>query len=385
MRMFEYQAKSLFKLEGLSVPKSTVLYKKSDIPKAIDEIGLPLFLKVQTLIGGRGKAGGIQVVYTKDEVEQFYERMIGTFINGKKVESILAEKMVQFDTEYYLSFIFDSPNREIKMLFSTSGGVDIEENISNLFVHEIQNKHHFDKFKIIEILSRASIPKECWNQFILTINKLYELFLKYDCTLLEINPFVMTPNKEIKILDVHLYIDDNAIPRQDVAKEIVEKMPTIYPQLWYKIKHGFDLVTLNSKGTVGLLSTGAGLTMAIIDELQSRNIEPINFSDVRSGQLKGDATRLILILKELKDKKNLSCIFVSIFAGITDLAEFAKLLLEAKKQVALPDKVNWVIRLEGNNFEQAKVILESEKLFVTNSLEDALERVNQEVKGVKNR
>lgn len=380
MRMFEYHAKSILKKEGFNVPNSTLLYTKSDILKAINQIGLPFIMKVQTLIGGRGKAGGIQVVDTKKEAEEFYDEKIATIINGKRVESILIEKLVKFKSEYYLSFTFDTANRGIKMLFSTSGGVDVEDDTSKLFVYEVQYEYGIDEFKIVEILSKMDVPRDCWSNLITFIKKLYAVFLKYDCTLLEINPLVITYENEIEILDCHLYIDDNAISRQANAKEIVQNMPNVYPQSWYKINYGFDLVTLNPKGEVGLLSTGAGLTMAIIDELQSRDIQPINFADVRSGQLKGDPTRLILILKQLKEKKNISCIFVSIFAGITDLAEFASLLIEAKNHVVFPNKIDWVIRLEGNNFDKAKVILEKEGLYVTNCLEESLEKLNREVK-----
>jgi succinyl-CoA synthetase beta subunit len=381
MRLFEYQAKLILKEEGLLLPKSILLNQLSDITIAIQEIGLPLVLKSQTLIGGRGKAGGIQVVHTEDEAQNWYNEKIGSMINGKRVESILAEELIQIETEYYVGFTLDTQVPEVKLLFSSSGGIHVEETKESglLFAYKVPLEYGIDEFKVIEILSRANVPKKNWSKLIETMHDLYQIFLKSDCMLLEVNPLVCTTKDEIQILDVHMYIDDNAIQRQPVAKQIITNLAETYPQEWYKTKYGFDFVTLNPKGSVGLLTTGAGLTMATIDELSERNIEPINFADMRSGQLKGDPTRIILMLEELSKQTNLRCIFVSIFAGITDLAEFTKTLLEAKSKVAFSNQVEWIIRMEGNNYIEAKEMLEATGLFVTNSLELAIERIEKGV------
>lgn len=381
MRLFEYQAKSVLEEEGLPLPKSVLLKQDSDISKAIQKIGLPFVIKVQTLIGGRGKAGGIQIVHSEEQAEKWYNEKIGSMINGKKVESILAEELIQIEAEYYVGFTLDTQDREIKLLFSASGGIHVEETkeASSLFTYKVPIEYGIDDFKIIEILSRANVPKKSWPQLTKVVHQVYTLFLKYDCMLLEVNPLVWTSEDELQILDVHFYIDDNAIQRQSVAEQIVTDLPDVYPQTWYKMKYGFDFVTLNTHGSVGLLTTGAGLTMATIDELSRRNIQPINFADMRSGQLKGDPTRLVLMLEQLKKHKNLKCIFVSIFAGITDLAEFSVTLLEAKNQVLFPNKVEWIIRMEGNNYLQAKNMLEATGLFVTNSLEVAFQSIEKGV------
>jgi succinyl-CoA synthetase beta subunit len=381
MRLFEYQAKSVLKEEGFLIPKSIMLNQASDISQAIQEIGLPFVAKVQTLVGGRGKAGGIQIVHSEKQAENWYNEKIGTMINGKKVESILAEELIQIEAEYYVSFTLDTQDREIKLLFSASGGIHVEETKESnlLFTYKVPIEYGIDDFKVIEILSRANVPQKNWSKLLENIHHLYSLFLKTDCILLEVNPLVCTSEDEIQIVDVHWYVDDNAIQRQPIAEQTVTDLPDVYPQEWYKTKYGFDFVTLNPQGSVGLLTTGAGLTMATIDELIDRNIEPINFADMRSGQLKGDPTRLILMLEELKKHTNLKCIFVSIFAGITDLAEFSTTLLEARNQVIFSNQVEWIIRMEGNNYLQAKEMLEATGLFVTNSLEEAIERIEKGV------
>lgn len=377
LRMFEYQAKEILVKEGLDVPRSILLVEETDINKVKEAIGYPVVMKVQTLIGGRGKAGGIQIVNTEEEAQSWYTDKIGAHIKGKKVESILAEELVQIEDEYYLSITLDTLTKEVILLFSTKGGVNVEQTkgATNLFKYFINTNYGLDDFKLNEIFSRANVSYERWAQIKKVINKLYYIFTKYDCMLLEINPLVFTDTNEAIILDAHFYIDDNALYRQAEAKQIVQDMSSVYPQSWLKINYGFDFVKLNSQGTVGLLSTGAGLTMAIVDELKNRNIHTVNFADVRSGQLKGDPTRLVIILKQLREYERLNCIFVSIFAGITDLAEFATLLLEAKKLVVFDREIEWIIRLEGNNFDEAKKVLENEGLLVTNSLETAFDKI----------
>jgi succinyl-CoA synthetase beta subunit len=376
MRLFEVKAKEILKKDGLNIPRSYLLENVSDVTKAIDKIGLPFVMKVQTLTGGRGKEGGIYTANSKEEAIDWYETKIGTFIKGYRVESILCEEYIPFNTEYYISFSLDTNQKEIVFLFSNAGGIDVEENKEeeSLFTYNITMNNGPEVFKLIEILSRAKVPVERWQSIIKTTNWIYDLFLEYDCMLLEINPLVWTKNDELCILDVHLYMDDNAILFHEDVKQVVMSMPDIYQQSWLKTKYGFDMVVLNPDGEVGMLSTGAGLSMATVDEMTRMDIHPINFADIRSGQIKGDPTRLVVMLEQFKKFDNLKYIFVSIFAGITDLAEFAESLLQAKDQVEFKNNVEWIIRLEGNNYENAKELLEYRNLYVSNSLEDSIKR-----------
>ncbi|RTR35180.1 hypothetical protein EKG37_04655 [Robertmurraya yapensis] len=377
MRLFEYDAKQILRDERLPVPKSVLIKNRLTIQYAIQEIGLPLIFKAQTLIGGRGKSGGIQFIYSVEEAEDWYEKKIGKDLNGKRIESILAEEPIEILKEYYLSFTLNLQAKEIIMLFSSNGGVEVEErnDSTTLLTYPIPIQNGLEEHRLGKMLAKANVPRVYLNQFMKMIQQLYSLFWKYDCELLEINPLVLTNDGSIQILDVHLYMDDNAVSRQPVLQKIINEMPQVYPQAWYKYNYGFDFVLLNPYGTVGLITTGAGLTMATIDELSYRGINPINFSDVRSGQLKGDSTRLVLMLEKFKGCKNINCIFVSIFAGITDLEEFVETLLKAKSQVIFTRHVEWIIRLEGNNFEKAKKMLQNTGLYVTNSLEESLQKI----------
>ena len=142
--------------------------------------------------------------------------------------------------------------------------------------------------------------------------------------------------------------------------------------------YGFDLVMLNPEGNVGLLTSGAGLTMAAIDEMNDRGINPINFADIRTGLLKGDPTRIIVVLEKLKLFTNLDKIFINIFGGVTDLVSFAETLIKAKHAVKFFGKEpEWVIRLEGNNKEEAHRIIQNEGLFVTTSLDEAIAKLGK--------
>ena len=272
----------------------------------------------------------------------------------------------------------DTTNKCIKMLFSPSGGIDIEENESDLHEIILDTSKNIEDFQIIECLSRANVPREQWDSLIEVIKNLYGKFFDLDCSLLEINPLVWTRENELVVLDSHIYIDDNSILEHSICKEAITEYPKLYPQEWYKMTYGFDLVMLNPEGNVGLLTSGAGLTMAAIDEMNDRGINPINFADIRTGLLKGDPTRIIVVLEKLKLFTNLDKIFINIFGGVTDLVSFAETLIKAKNAVKFFGKEpEWVIRLEGNNKEEAHRIIQNEGLFVTTSLDDAIAKLGK--------
>lgn len=376
MRLLEYHAKKA--LKGLKLPSSFLVKSEVDIERMLNTLSFPLILKTQVLVGGRGKAGGIKIVSSKEEALSWCKEKLRCTIKGHEIVAILAEELVQISKEYYLSFMADTTNKCIKMLFSPSGGVDIEQNASDLHEIILDTSKNIEDFKIIECLSRANVPKNQWHSLIEVIKNLYVKFFDLDCSLLEINPLVWTKENELVILDSHIYIDDNSILEHSICKEAIEDYPKLYPQLWYKMNYGFDLVMLNPEGNVGLLTSGAGLTMAAIDEMNDRDIIPINFADIRTGLLKGDPTRIIVVLEKLKHFTNLDKIFINIFGGVTDLVSFAETLIKAKNAVKFfGEEPEWVIRLEGNNKKEAHRIIQDEGLFVTTSLDDALTQLGK--------
>ncbi|WP_249869198.1 ATP-grasp domain-containing protein [Oceanobacillus saliphilus] len=374
MRLLEHSGKDIMKQDGFSIPKSVLVSTVDDLNIAKNVLGFPMVMKVQVLSGGRGKLGGVIVANTEQEAIQWLKEMLYSSFSGQLVTSILCEEVIPFYNEYYVSFSLDATRREILLLFSISGGVDVEEQTDGENLHRltISIEQDLNDEKLNGFLLSSNLPDNRASKLTAVIKKLYKVFRTYDCTLLEINPIVWTTSNNLGILDVHFYVDDNAVPFHEVTKEIVSSNRELYRQTWFKLHYGFDFVELNREGTVALLSTGAGLSMAIVDEMKERQIEPINFADVRSGQIKGDPARLVVILEEFKKFRNLEYIFVSIFAGITDLAEFAVVLLKAKEQVHFNKDVKWILRLEGNNYAKAKRIIEEQGIFVTNSLEQSL-------------
>ena len=190
-----------------------------------------------------------------------------------------------------------------------------------------------------------------------SIPALSRFFFGCEATFLEINPLFILPGNCWVAGDCKLAIDDNALTRQDAVKAIVEQRPSIYRDEAFKLDHGFDYVELDQDGEIGLLTTGAGLSMMLVDEMRVAGHRPFNFCDVRSGLLRGSPERLIQVLRRFVPAKKMSVVLVNIFAGVTDLGEFAKLLVEALD--AVPElKVPVVARLVGNNFEVGRLLIE---------------------------
>jgi succinyl-CoA synthetase beta subunit len=194
--------------------------------------------------------------------------------------------------------------------------------------------------------------------------RLADIFLRHEATLLEVNPLFIKPDESWIVGDVKLVIDDNAIPRQPAIRALLEQHPDIYPETARKLAHGFDYVEVDPEGEIGLVTTGAGLSMQLIDELKYARRRPLNFCDIRSGQFRGDPARLIAVMHWIAARPTVRVVLVNIFAGITDLAEFSRLLVQAASQV--PElRVPIVARLIGRNFDDAISILSSSSLPVT--------------------
>ena len=203
------------------------------------------------------------------------------------------------------------------------------------------------------------------------VPRLADIFLQHEATLLEVNPLFILADGSWVVGDIKLVIDDNAIVRQPAISALLEQHPDIYPESARKLVHGFDYVEVDAQGEIGLITTGAGLSMQLIDELKAQGRRPLNFCDIRSGQFRGDPARLIAVMQWIASRPSVKVVLVNIFAGITDLAEFAKLLVQAAAQV--PElRVPIVARLIGRNLDDARQILGASDLAVT--LEPDLDR-----------
>jgi succinyl-CoA synthetase beta subunit len=222
----------------------------------------------------------------------------------------------------------------------------------------------------------SSAPEPIRHAMIEAGRSLGDFFLQRDAVLLEINPLFVQPDGSWLAGDAKMVIDDNAITRQPEAAALLEARSQAYVETYTKYKYGFDYVVVDRNGELGLLTTGAGLSMMLIDELRANGITPYNFLDVRTGGLRGDASRLVQVLNWIAEGPNVKCVLVNVFAGITHLGEFSRLLVQALKEARVL-KVPVVTRLVGNGLDDARAVLGEAGIAVEPDLDEALKLVRK--------
>ena len=272
--------------------------------------------------------------------------------------------------EAYVSLSIDGETTRIRLLVSAEGGVDVEalaadESGALTALAEPE--------KLADAAGKlcAKLPSPVREALTDAVPRLADIFLRHEATLLEVNPLFILADGSFIAGDIKLVIDENAIVRQPAIRALLEKHPDIYPESERKLVHGFDYVEVDGQGEIGLITTGAGLSMQLIDELKAQGRRPLNFCDIRSGQFRGDPARLIAVMRWIASRPSVKVVLVNIFAGITDLAEFARLLVQAA--AAVPElRVPIIARLIGRNLDDARQILGASNLAVT--LEPDLDR-----------
>jgi succinyl-CoA synthetase beta subunit len=274
---------------------------------------------------------------------------------------------VSFAHEAYVSLSVDGEAARTRILLSPEGGVDVEANEGRTRSALALPDQLADVAKGL----CAELPSPIREALNDAVSRLADIFLQHEATLLEVNPLFVLADGSWVVGDIKLVIDDNAIVRQPAIQTLLEQHPNIYPESARKLVHGFDYVEVDAQGEIGLITTGAGLSMQLIDELKAQGRRPLNFCDIRSGQFRGDPARLIAVMQWIASRPSVKVVLVNIFAGITDLAEFTKLMVHAAGQV--PElRVPIVARLIGRNLDEARQILGASGLAVT--LEPDLDR-----------
>jgi succinyl-CoA synthetase beta subunit len=312
-------------------------------------------VKAQVGVGGRGKAGGVGFADSASEAADFIRAHADQSIKGHKIAGFRVEQKIDFVREIYLAFMVDAAERGVRVLLSADGGMDIEEHAGTMLTAVSAP----DEASLVAAASSllAGLPDELQSPLQGAIAALARMFIDLDATLLEINPLFVLADGGWIAGDMKLGVDESAFPRQPELERIVRARPEAYLESVFKLDHDFDYVGLDAHGQVGLLTTGAGLSMMLIDEMLQAGRRPYNFCDVRTGQLRGSPARLIEVLRQFTRGSDISVVLVNVFAGITDLGEFAQLLLDALD--AVPEiKVPVVARLIGNNFEAARLLIE---------------------------
>jgi succinyl-CoA synthetase beta subunit len=255
-------------------------------------------------------------------------------------------------------------------MVSIDGGVDVEAHASqgNAIHSVLADSPHLAE-AATELCT--ALPPPFRTTLSDAARRLAEIFVGHEAILLEVNPLFILADGSWIAGDIKMVVDDNAIVRQPYLQALLKQFPDIYPESARKFAHGFDYVEVDADGEIGLVTTGAGLSMQLIDELKAEGRRPVNFCDIRSGQFRGDPARLIAVMRWIASRPRVRVVLVNIFAGITDLAEFSRLLVQATAQV--PElRVPIIARLIGRNLDEAKQILQASHLSVT--VEPDLER-----------
>ena len=370
MLLIEADGKALLRDAGIAVPDSVLLETPAPWAGAV-----PVMLKAQVPAGGRGKAGGVLRCATAAEVEPALHRLLGARISGHVVRACLLEAPAS-GRECYLSIMLDAAAGAARLTFIAEGGVEVESQAASLGDHA-SRLADLDTASMNAALHAitAALPADEAAAVRDLGARLISLFLAKELMLAEINPLFVDGGNAVAG-DAKIVLDMNAIHRQPVLEAILRARPAIYADACRKLIEGFDYVEMDAEGRIGLITTGAGLSMALVDEMTARGARPLNFLDIRTSQLRGSPARLIRVMQWMAERPSLRVIFVNIFAGITDQREFAGLLADALDQAPVAG-LPVVARLVGNGAAEASAALAARRpdIAIFADLEPALARV----------
>lgn len=381
MNLHEYQAKQLFASYGLPVPRGQVAYNVDDALQVAAQLPtLRWVVKAQVHAGGRGKAGGVKLVSTKDDLVEFTKSILGsrlvtyqTDAKGQPVNAVLVEETSDIDRELYLGAVVDRASRRVVFMASTEGGVDIEkvseETPEKIFSVAIDPMTGVMPYQCRDVGFKLGLTDVQISQFTTLMMGLGKMFVECDLSLLEINPLVVTKTGQLVCLDGKVTIDDNALFRHPKLKSMRD---TSQEDERENRAHDWELNYIPLDGDIGCMVNGAGLAMATMDVIKLYGGNPANFLDVGGGATK---ERVSEAFKIILSDENVKGILVNIFGGIVRCDLIAEGILAAVQETQL--KVPVVVRLEGNNAALGADILNKSDLNViaAGSLTDAAKKI----------
>jgi succinyl-CoA synthetase beta subunit len=388
MKIHEYQAKEILSKHEVKVPFGVVIDKLEDGPKAYDEVSRfsnLVVVKAQIHAGGRGKGGGVKLARTKDQALDAAKSILGmqlithqTGPEGKKVLKVYFEQGINIAKEYYLSILLDRSLRKTIFMASAEGGMEIEEvaekNPEKIIKVAVDPGIGLQPSQARELAFRLGLPSESHKSAIKFFLSLYEVYMKEDCNLLEINPMILTKENEVVAGDCKITLDDNALYRHpDTAayRDTTEEDPLELKASEYNLNY------VKLDGNIGCMVNGAGLAMATMDVTKLAGAEPANFLDVGGGANVNTVKNGFEII--LGDP-SVKAIFVNIFGGIVRCDRVAQGIVEAAKSINI--QVPLMVRLKGTNAEEGKKILEQSglKVIVADELSDATQKIPSLIK-----
>ena len=381
MNLHEYQAKQLFASYGLPVPRGEVAYSPDDALQVATTLATDRWVvKAQVHAGGRGKAGGVKLVSTKEELSTFTQSLLGTRLvtyqtdaSGQPVNAVLVEEVSDIASELYLGAVIDRASRRVVFMASTEGGVEIEtvaeETPEKIFKAEVDPMLGVMPFQGRELGFKLGLNDSQIKQFTQLMMGLGKMFVECDLSLLEINPLVITKAGHLVCLDGKVTLDDNALYRHPQLKGLRD---TTQEDERENRAHDWELNYISLDGEIGCLVNGAGLAMATMDVIKLHGGEPANFLDVGGGATK---ERVCEAFKIILSDEHVKGILVNIFGGIVRCDLIAEGIIAAVKEVNMTVPV--VVRLEGNNATLGAEILNNSDLNViaATSLTDAAKKI----------
>ena len=389
MNLHEYQAKALMQQFGAAVPKGRVAFSAQEAMDIAGELGTDRFVvKAQVHAGGRGKAGGVKIVDSKEAVGEAAQAMLGTRLvtyqtdaNGQPVDQVLVEAPSDIAHEYYLGAVIDRASQKIAIMASTEGGVEIEkvaeespEKIHTIYVDPVVG---LQPFQCRQLFFALDLKANHMRGFVNLVMSLYNMFVSKDLALLEVNPLVLTKDDQLLCLDGKINIDANALYRQaevrDMRDHKQEDDRENRAQQW-------DLNYIALDGNIGCMVNGAGLAMATMDLIKLKGGDPANFLDVGGGATKERVTEAFKIIVSDDQVKG---ILVNIFGGIVRCDLIAEGIIAAVAEVGISVPV--VVRLEGNNADLGAKMLAESGLNITpaQGFADAAATIVEQVGGAK--
>ena len=374
MDLLEYQGKQLFARHGIPVPDGRPASTVQEAVAAANEIGYPCVVKAQVQIGGRGKLGGIKVAADEAEARSHASAILGMDIRGLTVRELWIEAASEIEAEYYASVVFDRGAKAPLVLLSTRGGMDIEavadedpEAIASLHVDPLIG---FQDFQGRRLAFEAGIPADLVRPVGAFLSALYETFVGEEAMLVEVNPLIVTPERDVRALDAKVTLDDNALFRH-VENASLRDVSGEDPQ--ERMAHERGLIYVKLDGDIGILGNGAGLVMSTLDVVALAGGSPANFLDAGGGS---KAEAITGAVEVILSNPNVKAVLFNIFGGITRGDEVARGLIEAFAQIK--PTVPFVVRLDGTNDVEGRQLLADAALpgvYTAATMNEAAEKV----------
>ena len=370
MKIHEYQAKEIFAAFGIPVPRERVAARPDEAASLARELGMPVVIKAQVLVGGRGKAGGVKKVENVDQVEAVAGSILGMEIKGLKVNKVLVSECVDIKGEAYVGIVIDRATRAPVLMASAAGGVEIEEvakatpeKILKTTIDPAAGLLGFQARNVgMALYGDAKLARE----FAGIAQKLYRIFVQKDCSLIEINPLVKPGSGSLLALDAKINFDDNADFRHKEWEEMRDLSAEEPTEVEAKTA---GLTYIKLSGNVGCVVNGAGLAMATMDLIKRYGGEPANFLDVGGSS---SPEKMVTAMRIILSDPNVKTILINIFGGITRCDDIANGLLQAQKQADI--KVPLVARLTGTNAEKAREILKGSAVTPAETMAEAVKK-----------